>query len=130
MNKTTTNLLLMLITVVAGTYFYIMYCSECGKVEMMEPSTARTKLKPETVRNSFSSETSGFNYATNKTLGFSSYTPNEIMLNKFQPIDPMSKIEVFLKTNENSKLNMNGVFTRIAEPGPSRPKLELIRQVP
>ncbi|MFX0556242.1 OmpA family protein [Maribacter sp. CXY002] len=34
MSKTTTNLLLMLITIVAGTYFYITSCSEClSKVE-------------------------------------------------------------------------------------------------
>ena len=127
MNKTTTNLLLMLITVVAGTYFYIMYCSECGRVETLDSSTAQVNLEPETEKNPLPSGTSVFKYTTNKTLGFSFYTPSEIMLNKFQPIEAVSKTEVFLKTNENSKVNMNGVFTRIAERGPSRQKLGLTR---
>lgn len=36
MTKTTTNLLGIIITILAGTYFYIMYCSECGAPDEKE----------------------------------------------------------------------------------------------
>ncbi len=39
MTKTTTNLVLMLITIVAGTYFYLICCSECGTAEKTNPTT-------------------------------------------------------------------------------------------
>ncbi len=31
MSKRTTNLIGLIITILAGTYFYIMYCSECRR---------------------------------------------------------------------------------------------------
>jgi uncharacterized lipoprotein YajG len=38
MTKTTTNLVLMLMTIVGGTYFYITCCSECGTAETINPT--------------------------------------------------------------------------------------------
>lgn len=32
MSKRTTNLIGLIITILAGTYFYVMYCSECRRV--------------------------------------------------------------------------------------------------
>ncbi|WP_079511352.1 OmpA family protein [Maribacter arcticus] len=45
MTKTTTNLLLMLITIVAGTFFYITCCSECGATAPTEPTTEQVIVK-------------------------------------------------------------------------------------
>jgi OOP family OmpA-OmpF porin len=38
MTKTTTNLLLMMITIVAGMYFYITCCSECNSTDTEPPA--------------------------------------------------------------------------------------------
>jgi phage FluMu protein Com len=32
MSKRTTNLIGLIITILAGTYFYVMYCSECRRI--------------------------------------------------------------------------------------------------
>lgn len=45
MTKTTTNLLLMLITILAGTYFYITCCSECGDASVMEEPPEETVMQ-------------------------------------------------------------------------------------
>ena len=37
MTKTTTNLLLMIIAILAGIYFYVTYCSSCGTTVKEEP---------------------------------------------------------------------------------------------
>jgi uncharacterized lipoprotein YajG len=39
MTKTTTNLVLMLITIIAGSYFYVTCCSECRTAETTNPTT-------------------------------------------------------------------------------------------
>jgi hypothetical protein len=32
MSKRTTNLIGLILTILAGTYFYVMYCSECRRI--------------------------------------------------------------------------------------------------
>ena len=57
MTKTTTNLLLMLITIVAGTFFYITCCNECGATAPTEPTTEPVIIKePETTAYHFSKD--------------------------------------------------------------------------
>lgn len=45
MTKTTTNLVGILITILAGTYFFVTYCSECG-VEKNEPTVMKEQILP------------------------------------------------------------------------------------
>ncbi len=47
MTKTTTNLLGILITILAGTYFYISYCTECGNGNVEETAPVVEKVVPE-----------------------------------------------------------------------------------
>ncbi|MFS4454551.1 hypothetical protein [Maribacter sp. 2304DJ31-5] len=64
MTKTTTNLLLMLIAILAGTYFYVMYCSECSNQKSLEPeesTEARTPTEP--VSTFLSATTNNGNYS-------------------------------------------------------------------
>ncbi|WP_411029156.1 hypothetical protein [Spongiimicrobium sp. 3-5] len=49
MTKKTTNLLGLIITILAGTYFYVMYCSECGSTSNETSSSQTTTLKTEAV---------------------------------------------------------------------------------
>ena len=57
MTKTTTNLLLMLITIVAGTFFYITCCSECGAIAPTEPTTEQVIVKePEATAYQFAKD--------------------------------------------------------------------------
>ena len=49
MTKKTTNLLGLIITILAGTYFYVMYCGECGNTSNETSSSQTTTLKTEAV---------------------------------------------------------------------------------
>ena len=51
MTKKTTNLLLMLITILAGIYFYVNYCDSCGTAENEFPIKETVKA-PETLEDS------------------------------------------------------------------------------
>ena len=54
MTKTTTNLLGILITILSGTYFFVMYCSECGAAEKQAAVIKEiVPSRPETSPNSF-----------------------------------------------------------------------------
>ena len=54
MTKTTTNLIGILITILSGTYFFVMYCSECGAAEKQAASIKEIiPTRPETNPNSF-----------------------------------------------------------------------------
>lgn len=48
MTKTTTNLLGILITILAGTYFYVTYCSECSSESVEEVVPVVEKVAPKT----------------------------------------------------------------------------------
>lgn len=45
MTKTTTNLLGIAIAILAGTYFFVMYCSECGASSKEVVATETVALK-------------------------------------------------------------------------------------
>jgi hypothetical protein len=49
MTKTTTNLLLMIITILAGIYFYVNYCNSCGMAVKEDPikEAVKAPLTPE-----------------------------------------------------------------------------------
>lgn len=52
MTRTTTNLIGIIITILAGTYFYIMYCSECSINAKEEPvKEVMVPIVPETFNN-------------------------------------------------------------------------------
>ena len=46
MTKTTTNLLGIIIVILAGIYFYVMYCSECNAEYEEVPTTENGKVIP------------------------------------------------------------------------------------
>lgn len=128
MNKTTTNLFLMLITVVAGTYFYIMYCSECGIVEPAQ--TASSQINVEKVTTVSPPKTPVLNYAVSEPPSLNTYSASGIVLNEFQSISAMSGIELFLMKNENSQLDRNGVFTQTGEHDYKRPERSPLKLAP
>ncbi len=128
MNKTTTNLLLMLITVVAGTYFYIMYCSECGIVEPTQ--TVSSRINVETVTTVSPPKNPVLNYAISEPPSLNTYSSGGIVLNKFQSISAMSEIELFLMKNENSQLDKNGIFTQPGEQDYKSPKKSSLKLAP
>lgn len=51
MTKTTTNLLLIIITILAGIYFYVTYCSSCGTT-VKEAATASVTTEEGKASNS------------------------------------------------------------------------------
>ena len=71
MTKTTTNLLLMLITILAGTYFYITCCSECGvSVEEEPPMEAVIPVSPEVTSYPFAFSDGDYGYNRNDNYNF------------------------------------------------------------
>ncbi|WP_281541635.1 hypothetical protein [Maribacter aestuarii] len=80
MTKTTTNLLLMLITILAGTYFYITYCSECGSVDVPDEPLEETVMPAEPEATSFPLAFSDGNYAYNSNDNFNSKNSSSSIL--------------------------------------------------
>ncbi|MDC6388038.1 OmpA family protein [Maribacter sp. PR1] len=71
MSKTTTNLLLMLITILAGTYFYISYCSECATTVIKEPPRESVTIEqPESTSYPFAIRDGDFYYKVNDNYNF------------------------------------------------------------
>ncbi|WP_297691232.1 hypothetical protein [uncultured Eudoraea sp.] len=58
MTKKTTNLLGIIITILAGIYFFVMYCSQCGldddfaTLHNEDSSVVNNTMNPETIEKS------------------------------------------------------------------------------
>lgn len=59
MTKTTTNLLGIIITILAGTYFFVMYCSECNGMAEEASTNEIVESKNNTRSGDSSIETNG-----------------------------------------------------------------------
>jgi hypothetical protein len=81
MTKTTTNLLLMLITILAGTYFYITCCSECGNVDVPEEPLEETVMpaEPEATYVPLAFSDGNYAYNSNDNFDFKSSSSSILM---------------------------------------------------
>ena len=111
MTKTTTNLLLMLITIVGGTYFYSTCCSECGNVTSTEIAEQPLMTEaPEYTSFPFSVDGNGFSYSTNDNYDFNSSSPTILLPLSQELTAGINELQRFLESNETSVLNVTGYY--------------------
>ena len=112
MTKTTTNLLLMLITILAGIYFYVTYCSSCGmplkeepiKEEVVAPVTPEATSYP----FAFSDGDYAYNESDNYNFNVSS---SSILTPLSQTVtDGIASLKTFLTENTAKVINVTGYY--------------------
>ncbi len=81
MTKTTTNLIGILITILSGTYFFVMYCSECGAAEKQTAAIKEIDpIRPEANPNSFVfSKRNNTNTMVNQNIDYNSGVQKPIL---------------------------------------------------
>ncbi|APQ17160.1 OmpA family protein [Maribacter hydrothermalis] len=129
MTKTTTNLLLMLITIVAGTYFYVTCCSECNAGAVTtEPSTEQVIIKePEATAYPFAIDGNGFTYNTNDNYNFNLSSQTFLTPLSLELKNGVNSLKEHLGTNENNVINVTGFYTSDEENNTAFPNLGLAR---
>lgn len=128
MNKTTTNLLLMLITILAGTYFYINYCSECGAMATEEPPI-ETVIPEEVASTSypFAFSDGNFSYEVNDNYNFN-FSSSSILMPLAAGIGTgIDKLQGYLSENPEKVLNIIGYYTSEEVNNSAYPNLGLAR---
>lgn len=132
MSKTVTNLLLMLITIVAGTFAYIYFCSECGSFSKEPPKTITeetpaTVVTPKATSFPFSIQGDGLNYSTNDNYNFNRSASNFVQPLSTEVNTGISELKTYLEGNENQILNVTGYYTSDEENNSAFPNLGLAR---
>ncbi|TVZ15917.1 OmpA family protein [Maribacter sp. MAR_2009_72] len=131
MSKTTTNLLLMLITIVAGTFLYIYFCSECGSFTK-EPAktvteTPATVVTPKATSFPFAIQGEGLNFSSNDNYNFNLSSNDFVQPLSAEVNTGISELKSYLDGNENQILNITGYYTSDEENNTAFPNLGLAR---
>ncbi|EAR02977.1 OmpA family protein [Maribacter sp. HTCC2170] len=128
MTKRTTNLLGIIITILAGTYFYITCCSECGMQSKEEPEKeVITSIEPKATSFPFSFSDGDFTYSANDNFNFNS-SSSAILTPVSQGVeDGIESLKSFLDENSEKVFNINGYYTSDEENDSAFPNLGLAR---
>tara|TARA_R110000868_G_scaffold124959_4_gene330121 strand:+ start:55053 stop:55970 length:918 start_codon:yes stop_codon:yes gene_type:complete len=114
MTKKTTYLLGILLTILAGTYFFIKCCSSCGiavKEEVMSDDTIIiTEEIPETTAYPFSFSDGDYSYNVNDNFNFN-MSSSSILRPISQQIDEgVISLKSYLSENTGKVLNLTGYY--------------------
>lgn len=118
----------MLITIVAGTYFYITCCSECGTIVKEPPAQEKVIIEePKATSYPFSIAGGDFNYTVNDNYNFNK-SSNEFL----QPLSSkvtqgIGELQAYLTSNDDQILNVTGYYTSDEENNSAFPNLGLAR---
>ena len=128
MTKTTTNLLLMLITILAGTYFYITCCSECAaSVEQEPPKQAVIPMAPEATSYPFAFNDGDYGYNSNDNFNFKSSSSFTLIPLSKNVENGMNSLKTFLEENIGKVINITGYYTSDETNDSAFPNLGLAR---
>ncbi|ASV30364.1 OmpA family protein [Maribacter cobaltidurans] len=128
MNKTTTNLLLMLITIIAGTYFFINYCSECGSSALEEPS--QEPMVGEEIKSTsypFAFSDGDFSYEVKDNYNFNVSSSSILMPLATGIGTGISQLKAYFLENGNKVINVIGYYASNEENNTAYPNLGLAR---
>ncbi len=131
MTKTTTNLLGILITILAGTYFFMRYCSECGAVTKKGKPTAKEEVMaeelPEATAYPFAFSDGDYTFTSNDNFDFNA-SSSSILLPVTQNIENgISSIRSFLKSDTGKVLDITGFYKSDETNSTAFPNLGLAR---
>ncbi len=125
MTKTTTNLLLMLITILAGMYFYVTYCSSCGSPAVKEEVVAPVTPEATTYPFAFSDGT----YAYNENDNYNFNVSSSFILTPLsqQVTNGVTSLKTFLTKNAAKVMNVTGYYKSDETNNTAYPNLGLAR---
>lgn len=128
MTKKTTNLLGIIITILAGTYFYITCCSECGMSSKKEPDKeVMAPVADEATSYPFAFSEGEFAYSANNNFNFNP-SSSTILLPVTQDIeDGIGRLNSFLTENSNKVVDVTGYYKSDEENDSAFPNLGLAR---
>ncbi len=113
MTKTTTNLLLMLITILAGTYFFITCCSSCGMANAEEEPVKEAVVAPVAQKaTSYPFAFSDGDFAVNKNDNYNfNASSSEFLTPVSQNVtDGVVKLKDYLSANAGKAINLTGYY--------------------
>ncbi|QLG45520.1 OmpA family protein [Costertonia aggregata] len=111
MSKTTTNLIGILLTILAGTYFYITYCSECSVMAKEEPKDeVVVPAVPEATSYPFAFSDGDYAYNVNDNYNFNMSSSSILMPLSQKVTDGISSLRTYLSENAEKVLNVTGYY--------------------
>lgn len=129
MTKTTTNLLLMLITILAGTYFYITCCSSCGASTKEEPvkEAVAAPVISEATSYPFAFSDGDYAYSDNDNYNFNVSSSSILMPLSQKLTDGIASLKTFLAENAGKVINLTGYYKSDETNDSAFPNLGLAR---
>ncbi|MCG2459401.1 OmpA family protein [Flavobacteriaceae bacterium F89] len=126
MTKSFTNLLGIIITIVAGIYFYLNYCSSCGATVNDVPA-AVVAAAPDPTSYPFAFSNGAFAFKVNENYNFN-LSSSDIL----KPLSPkvgrgIQGLRVFLAENPDKSFNITGYYTNGENNNTAFPNLGLAR---
>ncbi len=129
MTKTTTNLLGILITILAGTYFYITHCSECGMSVKKEPvkEMVVAPSEPEATSYPFAFSDGDYAYNENDNYNFNMSSSSILMPLSGKVSTGITSLKAFLAENTGKVINVTGYYKNDETNASAFPNLGLAR---
>lgn len=128
MTKRTTNLLGIIITILAGTYFYITCCSECGmQSKEVSKKEVAAPIEPEPSSYPFTFSDGNFTYSANDNFNFNASSSNILMPVSQEVNEGIASLKSFLNDNTGKVFNINGYYSGDEENDSAFPNLGLAR---
>jgi len=128
MTKTTTNLIGIIITILAGTYFYITCCSECGTAVKEEPTKeVLIPPVPEATSYPFTFSNGDFAYSIDDNYNFNVSSSSFLTPLPQGIIDGITKLKAYLTDNTGKAINITGYYKSDEVNNTAFPNLGLAR---
>ncbi len=128
MTRTTKYLLLMLLTILLGTYFYITCCSECGESIIEEPpKEAGIPIVAEATSYPFAFSDGDYAYNENDNYNFNASSSDILMPLSANMSTGITSLKNFLSTNAGKVINIAGYYKSDETNDSAYPNLGLAR---
>lgn len=128
MTRTTKYLLLMLLTILLGTYFFITCCSECGANTAEEPvKEAVIPKEPEATSYPFAFSDGDYAYSENDNYNFNASSYDILMPLAASMAAGISSLKTFLTENTGKVVNVTGYYKSAETNASAYPNLGLAR---
>lgn len=128
MTKTTTNLLGIIITILAGTYFFLTYCSDCGiKAEKVPTKETVVSIAPEATSHPFAFSNGDYSYRSDDNFNFNVSSSSIIMPISQNVENGITGLHTFLGENTGKVINITGYYKNDETNGSAFPNLGVAR---
>ena len=118
----------MLITIVAGTYFYITCCSECSNETSDPPAEEKVIIEElKATAYPFSIKGDSYSFTTNDNYNFNLSSSNILQPLSTEVTNGISGLQAYLGNNKDQILYITGFYTSEEENNSAFPNLGLAR---